>query len=154
MRRGEDEVFILIEESLAAAPEEAMGNLGAGDVLASELHAPLDFVSESVLEGVRALLEHLAVVGGIRPCTKSAKGDFSGREVGLSLLDDAAERFERSTVRVDDGEDAWVEGHAAEVFEPCNTHTFEAPIERACEEVARLVDGERRVGVGARDGAQ
>src|SRR5258707_292745 len=131
-----------------------MGNLGAGDVLAGELHAPLDFVGESVLEIVRVLLEHLAVVGGGGPCTKSAKRDFSGRKVGLNLLYDASERFKRSTVRVDDGEDAWVEGHPTEVFEPRNTDTFEAAIEWACEEVARLVDGERRVGVGARDGAQ
>src|SRR5258707_12204144 len=76
-----------------------MGNLGAGDVLAGELHAPLDFVGESVLEIVRVLLEHLAVVGGGRRCTKSAKRDFSGRKVGLNLLYDASERFKRSTVR-------------------------------------------------------
>ena len=62
---GEDEVFILLEESLPAAPEEAMGNLGAGDVVAGELHAPLDFIFEGVLEGVGVLLEHRAIGGGV-----------------------------------------------------------------------------------------
>ena len=115
-----------------------MGNLGAGDVLTGELHPCLDFVFESVLKGVRVLLEHRVVVDGGGPGTKSAEGDFGGREVGLRLLHDAAERFERSAMRVDDGADAWVKGYAAEVFEPCDAHTFEAAIERAGEELAGL----------------
>src|SRR5208282_2109937 len=52
---GKDEVFVLLEESLEAAPYEGMGNLGAGDVLASQLHAFLDFVFECVLEAVGVL---------------------------------------------------------------------------------------------------
>ena len=137
LRGGQDEVLILLEEGLEAAPDEAMGNLGTGDVLAGEFQACLDFVFERVLEGVGVLLQHRAVVGSVGPCAEGAEGDFGGREVGLSLLDDAAERFERSAMRVDDGADAWVEGHAAEVFEPGDAHAFEAAFERAREEVRR-----------------
>ncbi len=115
-----------------------MGNLGASDLLAGELDSCLNFLFESVLELAGVLLQRCAVVGGGRPCTKNAEGNFSGREVGLSLLDDAAERFERSAMRVDDGADARVEGRAAEVFEPCNAHTFEAAIERAGERGRRV----------------
>src|ERR1700722_4785587 len=43
---GEDEVFILQEESLVAAPEESVGSLGPGDVMAGYLHASLDFIFE------------------------------------------------------------------------------------------------------------
>jgi hypothetical protein len=49
---------------------------------------------------------------------------------------------------------SWVEGHATEVLEPGDTHTFEAAIERAGEEVPGLVDGERRVGVDACNGTE
>src|ERR1700735_3467130 len=62
LRGWEDEVFILLKESLKAAPEEGMGNLGAGDVLTGELHPCLDFVFEGVFEGLRVLLEHRAIV--------------------------------------------------------------------------------------------
>ena len=64
LRGGEDEVFILLKEGLKAAPEKAVRSLGAGDVLSGELHPCLDFIFQSVLEGVGVLLEHRAVVDG------------------------------------------------------------------------------------------
>ena len=55
---------------------------------------------------------------------------------------------------VDDGADARVERDAVEVFEPRDAHAFEAAVERAREECAGFVDGERRAGIGAGDGAE
>ena len=55
---------------------------------------------------------------------------------------------------IDYGADAGVEGHAAEIFEPCDPDAFEAAIERTGEELAGLVDGERCIGVGTGDGAE
>ena len=57
-------------------------------------------------------------------------------------------------MRIDDGAHAGIEGHAAEVLEPCDAHTFEAAVERPREHFAGLVDGERRVGIGSGDGAE
>src|SRR6516164_11539791 len=57
-------------------------------------------------------------------------------------------------MRIHDAANAWIEGHAAEVFKPCNTYTFKAAVERAGKDIAGLIDGERCVGIGSRDGAE
>src|SRR5258707_1263101 len=88
------------------------------------------------------------------PSDGGAFGREAGGEVGLGLLDDAAERLENVALRIDGGADARVDGDAVEVFEPGDAHALEVAVEGAREEAAGLIDGERRADVGARDRAE
>src|ERR1022692_4068085 len=88
------------------------------------------------------------------PSAQDAEGDLGGSEVRLRLLDDATQGLECLAMPIHNGAHARIEGHSAEVLEPGHAHTFEAAVERAREEFSRFIDGERRAGIGSRDGAE
>src|ERR1017187_2447655 len=100
------------------------------------------------------LLEVRAVLIRRRPGAKNAERNLGGRKVWLRLLDNAAQRFESLPMPVDHGADAEIERHAAEVFEPGDADAFKTSVEREGETFARLVDGEWRARIVARDSAQ
>ena len=114
----------------------------------------LDFRLKRILEGVGMLAQARAIGIGGTPCTQHAKSDIGRGEIGLRLLHDAAQRFERGALPIHHGAHPRVEGYAAEVFEPGHAHAFEAPSQRAGEQISAFVDGERCARIRPRDRAE
>src|SRR5207244_355560 len=117
-----------------------MGCLGIPKIRGCEPQAFLDLALQRVLESIRMFEQPLTI--GIRaiPCAKHAKRNLGRSEVGLCLLDDAAERFKGLAVSIHYHANARVEGHSSKVLEPGHAHTLEVAVERPREAFTRLVD--------------
>src|SRR4029078_6247573 len=85
---------------------------------------------------------------------RSARKATSAGEIGLHLIDDASQRLKRLAMRIHHRPYTWVEGHAAQVLEPGDTHTLKTASQRSGEMFSGLGDGVGRAGIRSSDDAQ
>ena len=153
LRGGQDEVFVFFEEGLEAAPELAVGDLGARYFHAGQAQALFDLALECVLESVRVVMEPRAVTFA----------EFKARRTRNEIS--AGANPVRPARRCSPAIRTFSCGHplpcaragrrdSAKVLEPGHADAFKAAVERARENVSRFVDGERGAGIWAGDRAQ
>ena len=129
-------------------------HLGLADLARRELQPLFGVPDDRVLHLVAVLCEQRAVARREAQRALYLEDVPGVGEVGLAVLDVAAERFEGGALPVQHLRDAPVHRQSPEIAAPRDPHALEVTAEVAAEAVARLGDRDRRAAVGPGHHAQ